>query len=84
MLERMRATLPDMKTPEYSAEVARLRIAELALCTSLNDDQKTSHKLQTDDSISSKTWLWKTSLPPLVARIQLIAERPSPRLKNGY
>ncbi|HCN3359725.1 hypothetical protein HCH57_04055, partial [Escherichia coli] len=33
LLERMRASLPDMKSPEYSAGVARMRIAELALCT---------------------------------------------------
>ncbi|STJ26267.1 putative morphogenetic protein [Escherichia coli] len=38
LLERMRASLPDMKSPEYSAGVARMRIAELALCTALEDD----------------------------------------------
>ncbi|HHX8098759.1 TPA: hypothetical protein ACVNRE_001612 [Escherichia coli] len=72
LLERMRASLPDMKSPEYSAGVARMRIAELALCTALEDDPEdfTQAANRRFDIIESMAL--ETEFTPLVARIQLM------------
>ena len=52
-----------MKSPEYSAGVARMRIAELALCTALDDDPGRLHSKLTAVSISLKAWRFETNSP---------------------
>ncbi len=61
-----------MKSPEYSAGVARMRIAELALCTALEDDPEdfTQAANRRFDIIESMAL--ETEFTPLVARIQLM------------
>lgn len=72
LLERMKASLPDKDSPQYPAQIARMRIAELALCTSLDDDPEdfTEAANRRFDIIESMAL--ETEFTPLVARIQLM------------
>ncbi|HBT4785494.1 TPA: hypothetical protein MB364_000793 [Klebsiella variicola subsp. variicola] len=72
LLERMRASLPEMKTPEYSAAIARMRIAELALCTALDDDPEDFTEAANRRFDIIETMALETEFTPLVARIQLM------------
>ncbi|MHA6679409.1 hypothetical protein ACX43S_23210 [Enterobacter cloacae] len=72
MLERMRASLPDMKDPEYSAGMSRFRIAELALCTALGDDPEDFTEAANRRFEMIEAMALETEFTPLVARIQLM------------
>lgn len=72
MLERMKAALPSETSSEYNAAIARMRIAEIALCTSLDDDPEnfTDAANRRFDIIESMEL--EKEFTPLVARIQLM------------
>lgn len=72
LLERMRALLPDADSPEYEQSLARLRIAEFALCTSLDDDPE-SFEAAADRRLElMENMAVETEFSPLVAHIQLM------------
>lgn len=72
LLERMRASLPDPKNEKYHAAVARMRIAELALCTALDDDPEDFTKAANRRFDIIESMALETEFTPLVARIQLM------------
>lgn len=72
MLERMRAGLPDSSAPEYEAALVRLRIAEFALCTALDDDPEDFEEAANRRFDIMESMVSEMEFAPLVAHIQLM------------
>jgi hypothetical protein len=79
MLERLRFTLPEVTSPDYSAARTNMRIAELALHTALDDDPEDFEEAANRRFDLIKTMATDTEFTPLVARIQLMQRE----LKHG-
>ena len=72
MLERMRAGLPDADALDYEAAIMRMRIAEFALCTSLDDDPEGFEEAANRRFDILKSMTPDLEFAPLVAHIQLM------------
>lgn len=73
MLERLRELLPDPEdTKNHEQKLAELRIAEIALCTSLDDDPDDFKEAANRRFDIINTMAIETEFTPLVARIQLM------------
>lgn len=72
MLERMRVALPEKSDPKYRSEINRMRIAEIALCTSLPDDPEDYEEAANRRFDLIDSMALETEFTPLVAHIQLM------------
>ncbi|MDJ0023663.1 MAG: hypothetical protein E7G42_01335 [Serratia marcescens] len=72
MLERLRVSLPDADAPEYEAALVRMRIAEFALCTALDDDPEDFEAAANRRFDIMENMVPDLEFAPLVAHIQLM------------
>lgn len=72
LLERMRALQPEPESPEYQAAMMRLRIAEFALCTALDDDPQDYEEAANRRFDIMESMAIESEFAPLVAHIQLM------------
>lgn len=72
LLERMRAALPEKTSPEFIQAINKMRLAELALHTSLDDDPADFNTAANRRFDIIEGMDLETEFQPLVARIQLM------------